>query len=59
MNFFNEAEVTADLTTSEPILTEVKSRYRKRTRLTTDKLPQELPKGESICPDFGGELHTI
>lgn len=68
MNLFNEAEETADFTTPEPSLTEVKSHYRKRTRLITDKLPEklpvevidhELPEDERICPDCGGELHTM
>ena len=35
-NLFNEVEVTANLTALEPTLTEVKSHYRKRTRLTTE-----------------------
>jgi transposase len=67
MSIFNEAESTADLTVPEPELTEVKAHYRKRTRLTTDKLPKELPveivehelpENERVCPDCGGELHT-
>ena len=68
LSFFNEAEVAADLTAPEPSLTEVKAHYRKRTRLTTDKLPEnlpieviehELPEPERVCPDCGGELHTM
>jgi len=68
INLFNEAEVTADLAAPEPSLTEVKAHYRKRTRLTTDKLPEdlpveviehELPETERVCPDCGGELHTM
>ncbi|WP_242973942.1 IS66 family transposase zinc-finger binding domain-containing protein [Clostridium thermosuccinogenes] len=68
MSLFNEAEATADLTASEPLLTKVKTHYRKRTRLTTDKLPEdlpveviehELPETERVCPDCGGELHTM
>ena len=67
-NLFNAMEVTADLTATEPTLTEVKGHYRKRTRLTTDKLPEELsvevieyelPEDERVCPDCGGELHTM
>lgn len=68
MSLFNEAEVTADSASPEPSLTEVKTHYRKRTRLTTDKLPEdlpveviehELPEDERICPDCNGELHTM
>lgn len=43
MSIFNEAESTADLIQPEPEITEVKAHYRKRTRLTTDKLPEDLP----------------
>jgi transposase len=66
---FNEAELNADLTASEPDLTEVKAHHRKkRTRLTTDKLPKdlpvevieyELPAEDCVCPDCGSELHTM
>lgn len=68
MPIFNEAEALADLTDPEPELTEVKAHYRKRKRLTADKLPKdlpveiiehELPAQERICPDCGGELHTM
>ena len=68
INLFNEVEVTANLAAPEPSLTEVKAHCRKRTRLTTDKLPEdlpveviehELPEAERVCPDCGGELHTI
>lgn len=50
------------------ILTEIKTHYRKRTRLTTDKLPKdmpvevvehELPEAERFCPDCDGELHVM
>lgn len=67
-NIFNEVEVTADLTAPEPTLTEVKSHYRKRTCLMTDKLPEdlpvevmdhELPEEKRVCPDCSGELHTM
>lgn len=69
MNLFNEAEAAADLTAPEPSLSEVKAHYRKkRTRLTTDKLPEdlpveiiehELPESERICSDCGSEMHTM
>lgn len=65
---FNEAEQTADLTAPEPEITEVKAHYRKKTRLTTDKLPEdlpveviehELPTEARICPDCGCPLHKM
>lgn len=68
MSLLNEAELTADLTAPEPELTEIKTHYRKRTRLTTDKLPKdmpvevvehELPVEERVCPDCGDVLHTM
>jgi hypothetical protein len=68
LSLFNETEVCADLTAPEPELTEVKSHTRKKTRLTTDKLPEdlpveevvhELPEGERACPDCGNELHKM
>jgi len=68
MNLFNEAETVADLTAPEPKITEVKAHYRKKTRLTTDKLPKDIPveivehvlsNEECICPECGGELHTM
>lgn len=68
ISLFNEAESTANLSAPEPTLTEVKSHYRKKTRLTTDKLPEdlpveviehELPESERICPDCEGELHVM
>lgn len=68
LSVFNEAESSADITMPEPKLTEVAGHYRKRTRLTTDKLPKdlpieviehELPAGVRICPDCNSELHTM
>ena len=65
---FNEAEVCADLTAPEPDITTVKAHSRKKTRLTTDKLPEDLPVEEIIhelpedgrdCPDCGNELHKM
>ena len=60
--------MTANLTAPEPELSEVKTHYRKKTRLTTDKLPEELPveviehelpEDERICTDCGSKLHTM
>ena len=68
MSIFNEAESTADLIQPEPEITEVKAHYRKRTRLTTDKLPEdlpieviehELPEEDRNCSECGRELHTM
>ena len=66
LNLFNEAEVI----TGEPEheLVEIEKHYRKRTRLTTDKLPEdlpvdviehELPENEQICCECGGKLHVM
>lgn len=68
LSIFNEAEVTADANVPEPELIEIEKHYRKRTRLTTDKLPEDLPvevvehdlpESEKICPECGGELHVM
>jgi transposase len=68
LSIFNEAELFADEKTSEPELVEVEKHYRKRTRLTTDKLPEELPietvvhdlpETEQTCPECGGALHVM
>ena len=53
---------------TEPEITEVKAHYRKKTRLTTDKLPEdlpveiiehELPEAKRVCPDCGCSLHKM
>lgn len=68
INLFNEAEAAAVMIAPEPAISEVKTHYRKRTRLTTDKLPEdlpvevidhELPESERICLDCGSILHTM
>ncbi len=68
LSIFNEAELFADDKVPEPELLEIEKHYRKRTRLTTDKLPDdlpveviehELPESERICPECGGELHVM
>ncbi|MDX9871213.1 MAG: IS66 family transposase [Clostridia bacterium] len=65
---FNEAEQSAELAAPEPEITEVKAHYRKKTRLTTDKLPEdlpveiimhELPTEKRVCPDCGSCLHKM
>jgi transposase len=68
LSIFNEIEVTADANVAEPELVEVETHYRKRTRLTTDRLPDDLPvevvehdlpAEEQICPECGGNLHVM
>jgi len=68
LSLFNEAEQTAALTAPEPEIAEVKAHYRKKTRLTTDKRPEdlpveviehELPVENRICPDCGCSLHKM
>jgi len=68
LSIFNEAESNCNLAAPEPEIIEITAHYRKRTRLTTDKLPEdipveiiehELPEGECVCPDCGGKLHTM
>jgi transposase len=68
ISIFNEVEATADLSKSEPEITEVKAHYRRRTRLTTDKLPEdlpveviehEIPEEDRNCSECGSMLHTM
>lgn len=68
LSVFNEAELFADANVPEPELVEVEKHYRKRTRLTTDKLPEnlpvevvehDLPEAEQVCPECGGPLHVM
>lgn len=68
LTFFNEAEATADVNVAEPELIEIERHYRKRTRLTTDRLPEhleveivehDLPQADQYCPECGGELHVM
>ena len=68
LSIFNEAELLSDANVPEPELVEIAKHYRKRTRLTTDKLPEDLPvevvehdlpESEQVCPECGGELHVM
>ncbi len=68
MTLFNASETTADSTQERSKITEVKAHYRKRTRLTTDKLPEdlpveiiehELPEKDRNCPECGSGMHTM
>jgi len=66
LNLFNEAEVMTGEPETE--LVAIEKHYRKRTRLTTDKLLEdlpvdviehELPENEQICCECGGKLHVM
>lgn len=68
LRIFNEAETNTVPVLPEPKLTEVKAHFRKKTRLTTDKLPDdipveivvhELPEEKCICPQCRGKLHKM
>jgi transposase len=68
LNLFNEAEALADTAAPEPEITTVKEHTRKKTRLITDKLPEdlpievvvhEIPEDERVCPNCNGELHKM
>jgi len=68
LDMFNEAEATADANVPEPELNEVKRHYRKRTRLVTDRLPEDLPvevvehdlpEEDKECPQCGGGMHVM
>ena len=68
LNLFNEVEQSAELIAPEPQISEVKAHYRKKTRLTTDRLPEDLPveviehklpEGNRACPDCGSPLHKM
>ena len=68
MSMFNEAESATDSIETKSKITEVKAHYHKRTRLTTDKLPEdlpveiiehELPEKDRSCPECGSGMHTM
>jgi transposase len=68
LNLFNEAEATADVHATEPELVEIQKHYRKRTRLITDRLPEDLPvevvehdlpEDKQVCPQCGGDMHVM
>ena len=68
LNLFNEAEVEADKTVAEPELVEIEQHYRKRKRLTSDKLPEDLPvevvehklpEDEQDCPECDEKLRVV
>jgi len=68
LSLFNEAEVVAEPEATAPQFVEVEKHYRKRTRLVTDKLPDDLPveviehtlpEGEQTCGACGSGLHIM
>jgi len=68
LSIFNQAEATSDANIAEPELVEIEKHYRKRKRLTTDRLPDNLPveivehslpEEEQICPECSGNLHVM
>jgi len=68
LNLFNEAEATANKTVTEPELVEIEKHYRKRKRLTNDKLPEnlpvevvehKLPEDELGCPECDEKLRIV
>lgn len=68
LNLFNETEASADANVVEPELCEIQRHYRKRTRLTSDRLPENLPVEivehdldveEKECPQCGGDMHVM
>ncbi len=68
LSVFSEADCCTDTPEAESGFTEVRTHYRKRIRLTTDKLPEDLPVEviehklpleKCLCPDCGSKLHTM
>jgi transposase len=68
LSIFNEAEEAAVPDAPEPEITQVKTHYRRRTRLTTDKLPEDIPveviehelsDGDKVCTKCGSEMPCI
>ena len=67
MGLFNEAEVNADESLTEPTLEETITYKRKKqtgkrdelyANLQTEQKIYELPEEERVCPICGGELHA-
>ena len=68
LSIFNETELTADANIPEPELSEIKRHFRKRSRLTNERLPEDFPvevvehdlaADEKECPQCGGGLHVM
>ena len=67
ISLFNEAEVYADSSESEPIDEETITYKRKKrsgkrdelyANLPTEQIVHELPENERVCPVCGGDLHA-
>jgi transposase len=68
LNFFNEAEATADANVAEPELSEIKRHYRKKAKEPGSRLPDDLPVETVIhdlpdyerdCPECGCLMHKM
>jgi len=68
LNFFNEAEATADEPVVEPVTTKVREHSRKKAPQSRDIMPvglpeeiveHELPEDGRKCPECGGEMHVM
>ena len=60
--------MNADANVPEPELIEIEKHYQRHTRLTTDKLPDDLPveivehdlsEDKRVCPSCGGKLYVM
>ena len=68
LNLFNETEVEADKSVIEPEFVEIEKHYRKRKRLTSDKMPEELPvevvehdvaNDKQECPECDEKMRCV
>jgi len=68
LNMFNEAEAFSDKNAAAPELALIERHYRKRKRLASDRLPDDLPvevieyklpEDEQDCPKCNGNLHVM
>lgn len=68
LNFFNEAEATADERVPEPEMTQVREHCRKKVSESQEALPSDLPEEivehtlpetKCKCPECGGLLHVM
>jgi transposase len=68
MSFFKDEETATESIQPKVEVTEVKAHQRKRTRLTTDKLPEDMPveiiehelsEKDRHCPECGSNMHAM
>ncbi|HHX23705.1 MAG TPA: IS66 family transposase [Thermoanaerobacterales bacterium] len=68
LTLFNEAEVISDSSVTEPDLEEVRKHYRRKARVSKDRLPPNLPveivehflpEEKQSCPECGEALHVM